>query len=215
MSESPLRPRYRGVLHVVGLLGVGLAAGPLLALADPGKERFGVVVYLFGIASMFGVSALYHRGTWRPKAKQVFQRLDHSTIFLAIAGTYTPIVLLGLRGGLRTAVMGLVWGGATLGIVLQWLPVGPSRVSMAVIYAIVGWSALIALPQLVRALGWATFALVFGGGVSYTVGSVVYARKRPDPRPATFGFHEVFHACTLIGASAHLFAIVRTLGHHR
>ena len=205
---GPDVPHYRGLLHAWGLAATIPMAVVLLVLAGSAKARFGIIVYVLGLASMFGVSALYHRGHWQPPVKKVFQRLDHSTIFLAIAGTYTPVALLGLRGSPRLAVLLVVWIGAAVGISLQWLPIRPSRVASAAIYAVVGWAAVIALPQLVRGLGWLSFAFVVGGGLAYTVGSVVYAMKRPDPHPQTFGFHEVFHSCTLVAAAAHFTAIL-------
>ena len=201
-------PRYRGWLHVWGSVAVLPMAVTLLVLAGSRTARIGVVVYLLGLGAMFGVSALYHRGRWRPAVKQRFQRLDHSTIFLAIAGTYTPLALLGLHGGIRVAMLLLVWTGAAVGIALQWLPIRQSRVASAIVYAVVGWAAVIALPQLVHGLGWWCFAFVLAGGLAYTAGSVVYATKWPDPQPLTFGFHEVFHSCTLVAAAAHFTAIV-------
>ena len=205
---STVKPRYRGWLHVWGALAVVPMAVVLLVVAGGGLARFGVTIYVLGLGAMFGVSALYHRGRWRPAVKSVFQRLDHSTIFLAIAGTYTPLALLGLRGGMRVAVLAVVWIGAAVGIALQWLPMKQSRVASAVVYAMVGWAAVIALPQLVRGLGWLPFAFVVAGGLAYTAGSVVYATKRPDPQPLVFGFHEVFHSCTLVAAAAHFTAIL-------
>jgi hemolysin III len=204
---NPSVPRFRGLLHVWGAAATIPMAICLMALAGTGVARVGVAVYIAGIAAMFGTSAVYHRGPWRPAVKRVFQRLDHSTIFLAIAGTYTPLALLALHGAMRVALLLLVWVGAALGITLQWLPLRQSRVMSAVVYAMVGWAAVIALPQLVHGMGWLSFALVLVGGVAYTVGSVVYATKRPNWWPATFGFHEVFHACTLVAAAAHFTAV--------
>jgi hemolysin III len=135
------------------------------------------------------------------------RRLDHSTIFLAIAGSYTPIAGLTLHGWHRTAVLLVVWMGAAIGVTLQWIPAALPRWAGTAVYAVVGWSALIAIPQLWHGLGPLGFSLMLGGGAAYTVGAVVYAIKRPDPWPRVFGFHEVFHLFTLIGAGLHLATI--------
>jgi hemolysin III len=128
-------------------------------------------------------------------------------IFLAIAGAYTPVAAIGLDGWQRPAVLATVWVGAAVGMLLEWLPFTTPRALFTAIYVVVGWSAALALPQLLDGLGGLGFGLVLGGGVAYTLGAVVYATKRPDPWPRVFGFHEVFHACTVVGAGCHLAAI--------
>ena len=173
------------------------------------QQRVVILIYACGMMAMFGGSALYHRGRWTASMKRTMQRVDHSTIFCAIAGTYTPVAVLVLTGGLRIAMLVTVWVGAFVGVVLQWLSKPPSRILSAIVYLIVGWAALMALPQLLDGLGRITFALVVLGGLAYTVGSVVYATKRPDPVPRSFGYHEVFHLFTLIGAGLHYASILR------
>lgn len=211
LTKPPTVPSLRGALHAGALVALVPATVALFALASTGRERVAVAFFIFGLAAMFGVSALYHRGRWTPKLKAIFQRLDHSTIFLAISGTYTAMALLVLDGWERPTLLAIVWGGTLVGTVLQWLPRRPSRVASAAIYAIVGWSAVLVLPQLLDGLGGTAFAFVVGGGLAYTAGAVAYATQRPDPYPATYGFHEVFHTCTIVGAALHFVAIVLTL----
>jgi hemolysin III len=196
------------VLHTWAFVAVVPLGAVLLALAGGWHARLAIVVYLLGVATMFGVSALYHRGNWSERAHDRLRRADHSTIFLAIAGTYTPIAALHTHGWVRNVLLLAVWVGAVLGIVLQWLPIQPPRWLFTAVYAFVGWVAALGFPQLLHGMGVAGFALVVFGGVVYTAGAVVYALKRPDPRPTVFGYHEVFHACTLVGALSHYVAIL-------
>ncbi len=183
----------------------------LAVWARTGRDRLGGALYIFGLAAMFGTSALYHRGHWSSPTKARLQRLDHSTIFLAISGTYSAVALLVLRGWRFALLLSIVWGGTAIGTALQWLPKPPSRALTTVIYAVVGWAALPVLPTLYRGLSAPAFWLIVGGGVAYTVGATVYAMKRPNPWPTTFGFHEVFHAFTLLGAGCHFVAIALTI----
>lgn len=205
--HHPVKPLLRGWSHVVAFVAAASLCGVLVGLAPGALARGATIVYLAGLCAMFGVSSLYHRVRWSPSALAVMGRIDHSTIFAAIAGTYTPVAVLALHGGARAVVLGIVWGGTAVGVLLQWTPVRLPRWLFTAIYALVGWSALAALPQLHAALGWVGLGLLVGGGVAYTVGAVVYALKRPDPWPRVFGFHEVFHVCTVVGAGLHLAAV--------
>lgn len=201
------KPRLRGVSHLVAFavwVPVGLV---LIVTAPAGTARLGALVYVLGVGAMLGVSALYHRGRWAPPTRAMLGRLDHSTIFLAIAGTYTPVALVSLDGAARTVTLAIVWGFALVGIILQWLPVAPPRWAFTLVYAIVGWCAVLVLPQLWDSLGPTGFVLLLLGGLFYTAGAVVYALKKPDPWPATFGYHEVFHACTIVALVLHLVTI--------
>ena len=205
------KPKWRGVLHTgaaVLLIPLGLI---LVSLGPTVRARLALSVYVMGVGSMFTVSALYHRGQWSERAYSWYRRGDHSTIFLAIAGSYTPIAALNTHGWVRPTLLILAWGGALVGIALQWTPVRPQRWLFTAIYALVGWSAVIGFPQLLHGLGVASFVLIVAGGVSYTVGAVVYGRKSPDPIPEVFGYHEVFHALTILGAVCHYVAIFLSL----
>lgn len=202
------KPVLRGWSHVVAFATVATLGSITVAASDAsGSERWWLVIYVAGTLAMFGVSSLYHRIRWQPRAMSVMSRLDHSTIFLAIAGAYTPTAIVALDGWHRPAVLAAVWGGALAGVLLEWLPVRVPRPLFTSVYVIVGWSAVLALPQLLTGLGGTGFGLLLGGGLLYTVGAIIYATKRPDPWPRVFGFHEVFHAFTLGGAGCHLAVI--------
>lgn len=207
-APVPLKPLLRGWSHVIAFGVVAVLGVILLAAADVSTtERLWLLVYVLGTLAMFGVSALYHRGRWQPHALSIMKRLDHSTIFLAIAGAYTPIAATVLHGWQQPAVLSAAWGGAAFGVLLEWLPFHTPRALFTAVYVVVGWAAALALPMLYDGLGATGFGLVLGGGVAYTAGAVAYALKRPDPWPSVFGFHEVFHLCTIIGAGCHLAAI--------
>ncbi|HZX53641.1 MAG TPA: hemolysin III family protein [Ilumatobacteraceae bacterium] len=208
VSEPLLvKPLLRGWSHVVAFVVVAVLGVIMASVADSPGERVLVVIYLAGTLTMFGISSMYHRLPWNDRGRSVMRRLDHSAIFLAIAGAYTPVVVVALDGSQRVAVLVAVWGGSIVGITLEWLPVKVPRAVFTAVYVIVGWSAVIALPELYDALGAVGFALVLGGGLLYTIGAVVYALKRPDPWPLTFGYHEIFHLFTVGGAACHLAAI--------
>jgi hemolysin III len=205
-AEKP-RPLLRGWLHLVSF-GLVLVGGPLLILAGQGfGERLCLTVYVLSLASLFGVSAAFHRIRWQPAARRRMRRADHSTIFIAIAGTYTAIAGLVLTGWAEILILTIVWVGASGGIVLRQVWLDAPKWAVAIPYVVVGWSALLVLPQLWRGLGPGGFALILAGGVAYTVGALVYALKRPDPIPHVFGYHEVFHLCTVIGAVLHFVAV--------
>jgi hemolysin III len=197
----------RGWSHLVALVACSVLACLVVWRADGASATAATIVYAAGITAMLGVSTLYHRVRWGEQARSVMERLDHTTIFLGIAATYTPVAVIALEGWARPTVLAIVWAGAAAGSSIVWLPVQVSRAWSAALYAVVGWAAVFVLPQLFSSLGGTGFGLVLGGGVAYTVGAVVYALRRPDPWPRVFGFHEVFHAFTLVGVGTHLAAI--------
>jgi len=202
------RPLLRGWSHVLSFTTVGVIGLFMLAVTDTSNShRLLIVVYLLGTLAMFGVSALYHRGRWTERENSIWRRLDHSTIFLAIAGAYTPVAVAGLDGGRRDLTVLVVWIGAAVGVALQWLPVAVPRAFFTIVYVVVGWSLAPSLPQLFDGLGALGTWLLLSGGVAYTAGAVVYALKRPDPWPRVFGYHEVFHFFTVVGAGLHLSTI--------
>jgi hemolysin III len=205
---SPVKPLLRGWSHVVAFAVVAVLGIVLLATADvSASHRLWLAIYVAGTLAMFGVSALYHRLKWQPPARSIMRRLDHSTIFLAIAGAYTPIVAVVLDGWQKPTVLIAVWAGTFVGVLLEWLPFDVPRPLFTAVYVVVGWSAALAFPAMYRNLGPAGFLLILGGGLLYTIGAVVYGAKRPNPWPTVFGFHEVFHAFTIAGAGFHLAAI--------
>jgi hemolysin III len=201
-----LKPRLRGVLHQYAFFVAVVAGAALVLAADGTRERVAALVYAFGLAGLLGTSALYHRLTWPPRARMWMRRLDHSMIFVLIASTVTPVGLLALEDPIRTVLLAMVWAGAAVGVGLCLLwPTAPKWVS-AVSYLVVGWMGLVALPEL-ASYAWPALALIAGGGVLYTAGAVIYATGRPDPAPAVFGYHEVFHALVVAAAALHFAAV--------
>ena len=202
------KPRLRGVSHKWAFF-VSLITGAALVVAAPsGRATFAAAVYAVSVAALFGTSALYHRITWASQAaRRWMRRLDHSMIFLLIAGTYTPFALLALDGTLATVILALVWGGATAGILLKLVWIDAPKPIVAAVYVILGWVAVAAFPDLIDEIGIGGVAMVAAGGILYTLGAVVYALKRPDPAPTVFGYHEVFHAL-VIAAAALQYAVV-------
>ena len=201
------RPRLRGVLHEAAFfvaVGVGI---PLVVYADGARATVAAGVFAGSVATMLGASALYHRVTWSARMRPWMRRLDHAGIYLLIAGTYTPVGLLALRGAMRDVVLGVVWSGAAAAIVLKFVWVSAPKWLSAVIGISLGWVGVAAMPQVARHAGAAAVALLAAGGVAYTAGAVVYARRRPDPVPAVFGYHELFHALTLVAVSCQYVAI--------
>ncbi len=196
-----LKPRLRGVSHKWAFF-VSLALGAVLVLTAPsGRAMAAAAVYAACVATLFGTSALYHRITWQsPSARRWMRRLDHSAIFLLIAGSYTPFALLVIDGTLADVILAVVWIGAGAGIVLKLVWVDAPKWLMALIYVLLGWVAVAAMPDLLSDLGVTATAMVAVGGVLYTVGAVVYALRRPDPSPTVFGYHEVFHLLVIAAA---------------
>jgi hemolysin III len=202
-----LKPRWRGVLHQYAFFA-SLGSGTLLVLlAATTRASIAAAVYATSISALFGVSALYHRVTWTTTARRRMRRLDHAMIFLLIAGTYTPVGLLVLHGTLAAVVLAVVWGGALTGIALELAWMGSPRWLGGVVYLALGWVAIVAMPQLFARLGVAGGLLLVAGGLVYSAGAAVYALRRPDPLPAVFGYHEVFHLLVIAGVAAHFLAI--------
>jgi hemolysin III len=202
-----VKPKLRGWLHA-GTFPLATAGGiVLVALAPTPKARLAAAVYTLTAVLLFGVSAAYHRGRWGPRAHGVLKRLDHSNIFLIIAGTYTPFAALLLEDDGGTALLWIVWVGAVLGVAFRVLWVNAPRWLYTPVYLALGWVAVFYLPAIWRNGGAAVVVLLAVGGLCYSVGGVVYAAKRPDPSPRWFGFHEVFHAFTLAAFVLHYIAV--------
>ena len=205
--EVRVKPRLRGVLHQYAFF-VSLGSGTLLVLlAATSRASVAAAVYAASVSALFGTSALYHRVTWTAPARRRMRRLDHAMIFLLIAGTYTPVGLLVLQGTLATVVLAVVWVGAVAGIVVELAWARAPRWLGGTVYLALGWVAVAAMPQLFARLGVAGGLLIVGGGLVYSVGAAVYALRRPDPVPAVFGYHEVFHLLVIAGVAAHFLAI--------
>ena len=206
--DPSAKPRLRGVSHQWAFF-VSLATGLVLILLAPnGEARFAAGIYSLSVCALFGTSAVYHRINWRTlSARRWMRRLDHSMIFVLIAGTYTPFALLALDGTIATVILIVVWSGALAGVVLQLAWVDAPRMLSAIVYVAMGWVALVAFPEMVDKVGITGTALVAAGGILYSVGAVIYATKRPNPAPTVFGYHEVFHALVIAAAALH-YAVV-------
>jgi hemolysin III len=202
-----VKPRLRGVFHEWAFFASLGAAGFLLVLARGTRETVASSVYVAALAVMFGASALYHRISWSPPVRAWMRRLDHSTIFLFIAGTYTPFALLAIGGALTWVVLGVVWVGAAAGMLLSLAWIGAPKWLVAIVYVALGWVGVVAAPQLFSGAGVAAATLVAVGGVLYTVGAIAYATRRPDRWPATFGYHELFHVLVVAAAAVQFVAV--------
>lgn len=203
----PHKPRLRGVSHYYGSFLAVIAAIVLVVTAPVGRARLGAAVFGFSVAGMLGASALLHRGSWSVAQHRRLTQLDHTMIFCTIAGTYTPILLLGEGGPWSTQLLVVMWAGATAGIVFEWLPVPPPRGYVTAVFITLGWVGLLAFPGIRDQLGSAAFWLILGGGLLYTGGAVVHALRRPDPWPHVFGYHEIWHLCVLGALVLHYVAI--------
>jgi hemolysin III len=205
---APVKPRLRGVVHSHAFWVALLAGAALVALAPSGHARVPALVYAASLCGLLGTSALYHRVNWRKaRARLWMRRLDHSMIFLLVAGTYTPFAVLVLHGSLAETILIVVWAGALGGVILSLAWPGAPRALTAAVYIALGWVAVAAMPQIADRAGWAALILLGAGGVLYTAGAVVYALRRPDPSPQVFGYHEVFHVLVVIAAAAHYAAV--------
>jgi len=205
--EMPVTPMLRGVFHQYAFFAALAAGFVLVALAEGALAQTAALVYAGSLVLMFGASALYHRVPWRSDAVRAWmRRLDHSGIFLLIAGTYTPFALLVFNGRLGTIVFVLVWVGAAAGILLNLAWIDAPRYLVAGVYLLLGWVGVIATPQLFNAgIAWAVLLIV--GGALYSIGAVTYATKWPNPAPAVFGFHEVFHVLVIAAAATQFVAV--------
>ncbi|QIY57330.1 hemolysin III family protein [Streptomyces sp. RPA4-5] len=206
-ATAPPKPKLRGWLHA-GMFPAALLSGVLLtALADSPRGRLACAIYTLTACLLFGVSALYHRGNWGPRADGVLRRLDHANIFLIIAGTYTPLTMLLMPGSRGEALLWAVWAAALAGILFRVFWVGAPRWLYTPCYIAMGWAAVFFLPDFLRTGGVAVLVLVIVGGLLYSAGGVIYGLKRPNPSPRWFGFHEVFHSFTLAAFVVHYVGI--------
>lgn len=197
-----IKPSWRGWIHA-GTFPVAIAAGiVLIVLAHGAPGKWAAAVFMATSLLLFGNSALYHRFNWGPKTKMVLKRIDHANILLLIAGTYTPLAVLALEPGKGTLLLIVVWSGAILGILFRVFWINAPRWLYVALYLALGWAAVMYMVDLVRA-NVAMMVLVCVGGVLYTIGAVIYAMKKPNPWPGHFGFHEIFHVCTVLAFLCH------------
>jgi len=191
------KPKLRGWLHLVTSPLALVAGVVLIVLAPTLPAKLAALAYVATAVILFTTSAIYHRGKWSARAEIRLKRLDHANIFLLIAGTYTPFGVLALSGDTRIVVLATVWGTALLGVAFRVLWVDAPRWLYVALYLGLGWAASLFVPELIRGAGVPAFVLVAVGGLFYTCGGIVYGLKRPNPSPKWFGFHEIFHACTV------------------
>jgi hemolysin III len=202
-AAHQVKPRMRGWLHAA-TLPLSIAAGIVLVALSPTTE-IKIASAIFGVSAslVFGISAVYHTRTWEPRARGLLKRLDHATIFLLIAGTYTPFTLLLLDGRKATILLSIIWAGALLGVAFRVLWVGAPRWLYVPVYIAMGWAAAFWLGDFAAAAGPAVLTLILVGGGLYSIGALVYGLKRPNPSPRWFGFHEVFHTLTIAAFTLH------------
>jgi hemolysin III len=202
-----VKPKLRGWLHA-GMAPLATAGGiVLVALAPDASSRAAAAIYLAASLLLFGTSAIYHRFTWGPRGDAILRRMDHANIYLFIAATYTPIAVLMLSPRSAATLLAIIWSAALAGLLFRLFWLSAPRWLYTALYLAMGWAALFWLPQILANGGVAVFTLIIAGGLLYTIGAIVYARKSPDPSPTWFGFHEIFHACTILAFACQYVAI--------
>jgi hemolysin III len=205
--EGAPRPRLRGVSHqlaFVAAVPLGVALG---LSAQGGVARGAAIAFAASVAAMFWVSSMFHRLSWTPAAARWVGRLDHTMIYALIAGTYTPVGLLVIHPGWRVPILATVWGGAVFAAGVKFLWNGAPMWVSPVVCVALGWVAVVVFPQIVTGIGLSGALMLLAGGLAYTVGAVVYARRRPDPIPAVFGYHELFHALVVVAVACQYAAV--------
>ncbi len=208
VDQSEFVPTLRGISHAAAFLLAIAAAVVLIVLAPGGRAVVAGTIYGSALIALFGGSALYHRWPGPTRFKPLLRRIDHSTIFVFIAASYTPFTLIVMDGPIAWVLLIGAWTGALAGVVFSLGWIDAPRPVVAGSYVALGWLALIAAPQLVQRLDDVPVLLFVAGGLLYSLGAIVYARQRPDPWPRTFGFHEIFHALVIVAAAAHYTAMV-------
>lgn len=203
------KPSMRGVSHQIGAFVALIAGLVLVASVTSTQARVATAVYAASLVAMLGISALYHRRHWPPGPRRWMKRLDHSAIFVLIAGTYTPICLLVLESEVGVRLLVVAWAGAALGVARALFWVSAPKPLSAALYVLLGWLVVVEWRAVAQGLGGAGVAWLMAGGAAYTLGAVVYALRRPDPIPKVFGFHEIFHVFVLVGAACHYAMIAR------
>jgi hemolysin III len=205
-AERLVKPKLRGVFHEIGFYAAAVLGVVLVFTAEPGTARIAGAIFASSVALCFGASALYHRPTWTPRVRAWLARLDHAGVYLLIAGTYAPFGLMVMSRGWAIPILAIVWAGALAGIVLKLFWVQAPKWLSAAIGLTLGWVAAAAFPQLLK-LSLVALLLVVAGGILYTAGAIIYTRRRPDPLPRVFGYHEFFHVLTVAAAACMYVAI--------
>lgn len=210
-NDASAKPLLRGVLHQSAAWSSLGAGSVLVASAESMRAALAAAIYSLSLVALFAISAIYHRVQWTAaRTRARMRRADHASIFVLIAGTYTPIALLALGGGIGKRLLIMIWAGAAAGVLLSLFWVNAPKALTAAVAVLVGWT-IVPYFAAVHAFLGADVWLVLAGGIAYTAGAIVYALKRPDPWPRVFGYHEVFHALTLVGALLHFAVVVKVV----
>ncbi len=206
-APKPVKPSLRGVLHHWAAVASAGAGVVLVSMAPTTRAAWAAAGYMASVVTLFSVSAVYHRPTWTPEKRAFMRRLDHASIFLLIAGTYTPVCLLAFPPDIGTKLLKLVWAGAGLGVIKSVFWAHAPKPVTALIYLLVGWTVVPYFGTMVDVISRTDLALFVGGGIVYSLGAVVYALKKPNIVKDVFGYHEVFHALTLVACGMQ-FAVI-------
>lgn len=206
-TVEEIKPKLRGWLHAITVPLAFFAFIVMLVISDDVLVRVGVAVFMVSSMMLFGVSAVYHRGTWSDRVRGFWKRFDHANIFLLIAGSYTPFSLLLLSPKHAAIMLTLVWSGALLGVVFKIFWIGAPRWLYVPLYLLLGWAAVLYLPEFASAAPTSVFVLLLTGGLLYSIGAAVYGFKWPNPSPKYFGFHEIFHAFTIAAFIVHYIGV--------
>lgn len=206
-TVEDIKPKLRGWLHAITVPLAFFAFIVMLVISDDVLVRTGVAVFMVSSMMLFGVSAVYHRGTWSDRVRGFWKRFDHANIFLLIAGSYTPFSLLLLSPKHAAIMLTLVWSGALLGVVFKIFWIGAPRWLYVPLYLLLGWAAVLYLPEFASAAPTSVFVLLLTGGLLYSIGAAVYGFKWPNPSPKYFGFHEIFHAFTIAAFIVHYIGV--------
>ena len=206
-GSVPVKPLMRGWMHLVCFFLAIPAGVTVVALAQSSRGRVGALVYAVGLIALFGVSGTYHRVGWSDNARRLMQKLDHGTIFVMIAASYTPLCLIVLQGWLAWTMLAIAWTGAVVGFVVAFTGGRTSRIVRGTLYITLGWVAVAAVPQMWQHMSIAELVLIAVGGVLFTVGSVFLLTNWPDPFPRVFGYHEVWHVMVIAAVACHFVAI--------
>jgi hemolysin III len=210
-AEARSKPFLRGHLHQAAFFGAVGACSVLIAVAEGSRERIAAVIYSLSLAGLYGISSLYHRPHWSDRVRPWMRRLDHSAIFVLMAGTATPLCMLGMNNDVGIKLLYCFWIAALLGILKVMFWVNSPRLVTASFYLAVGWMAAPYVPEIAAALGQQKLLLVVSGGLIYTAGAIVYALKKPDPFPKIFGYHEIFHALVIVASLLHFIVIYQLI----
>lgn len=210
-SATHVKPLMRGWIHLIGAVLLVACSPILLTRANTWPQVGWVLCYVVGVDAMMITSALFHRINWSPSRRRAWRRADHSTIFLAITGSYLAIAGLTMHGTIRLVLLIVIGSGAAVGIAIRQLSLDAPKWVNTLPYLVVGWAAVAVFPQIYRGGGPLCFSLIAGGGLAYSLGAVFYGAKRPKLSPRVFGYHELFHACTVVGAGLTFWALALTL----